>query len=136
MGTTQGEDSVGLSAEGVMGAVEPAENGGKENGLQSEAVSRGPQHLGTRAVLGKLVHMQVVELPARWNGCQENLVGGVQAGRSARRVRPEGKRSAQRAKRAEATGIETEIEGSEIAAKSPAAKRVAQRPQKRDRSAD
>ena len=37
-----------------------------------------------------------------------------------------GKRSAQRATRAEATGIEAEIERREIAAKSPAAKRVAQ----------
>ena len=43
------------------------------------------------------------------------------------RVHPKGKRSAQRAKRAQATGIEAEIERSEIAAQSPAAKRVAQK---------
>ena len=41
--------------------------------------------------------------------------------------RPKGKRSAQRAKRAQATGIAAEIERSEIAAQSPAAKRGAQK---------
>ena len=41
--------------------------------------------------------------------------------------RPKGKRSAQRATRAQATGIAAEIERSEIAAQSPAAKRVAQK---------
>ena len=46
--------------------------------------------------------------------------------------RPKGKRSAQRATRAQATGIETEIERSEIAAQSPAAKRVAPKASKSD----
>ena len=54
----------------------------------------------------------------------DRRLSSTDTSRLVRRVHAKGKRSAQRA---EATGIEAEIERSETAAKSPAAKRVAQR---------